>query len=65
MGLAAAQEELLMFPGTLAPRYPVCGYPRVAEFRRMLEELDLERDLCQWQGHYFYAHTAILDNVFH
>ncbi|MGD0416220.1 MAG: hypothetical protein ABSA80_12750 [Terriglobales bacterium] len=50
------------FPGPLAPRYPVCGYPRIAEFRRMLEELDLERDLCQWQGYYFYAHTAILEN---
>ena len=34
----------LQFPGTLAPQYPVCGYPRIAEFRRMLEELDLERD---------------------
>ena len=52
----------LQFPGMLAPQYPVCGYPRIAEFRRMLEELDLERVLCQWQGHYFYAHTAILDN---
>ncbi len=28
----------------------------------MLEGLDLEQDLCQWQGYYFYAHTAILDN---
>jgi len=28
----------------------------------MMEELDLERDLCQWQGYYFYAHTAILEN---
>ena len=52
----------LQFPGTLAPRYPVCGYPRIAEFRRLLEELDLERDLCQWQGYYFYAHTEILEN---
>jgi hypothetical protein len=52
----------LQFPGTLSPRYPVCGYARIAEFRRMLEELDLERDLYQWQGYYFYAHTAILDN---
>jgi hypothetical protein len=52
----------LQFPGTLAPQYPVCGYPRIAEFRRMLEELDLDRDLCQWQGYYFYAHTAILEN---
>jgi hypothetical protein len=52
----------LQFPGTLAPRYPVVGYPRIAEFRRMLEDLDLERDLCQWQGYYFYAHTAIVEN---
>jgi hypothetical protein len=52
----------LELPGPLAPHYPVCGYPRIAEFRRMLEELDLERVLCQWQGYYFYAHTAILDN---
>jgi hypothetical protein len=52
----------LQFPGTLTPRYPVVGYPRIAEFRRLLEELDLERDLCQWQGYYFYAHTEILQN---
>jgi hypothetical protein len=52
----------LQFPGSLTPRYPVVGYPRIAEFRRMLEELDLERDLCQWQGYYFYAHTAIVEN---
>ena len=50
------------FPGTLTPRYPVVGYPRIAEFRRLLEDLDLERDLCQWQGYYFYAHTEILEN---
>ena len=52
----------LEFPGTLTPHYPVVGYPRIAEFRRLLEELDLEGVLCQWQGYYFYAHTAILDN---
>jgi hypothetical protein len=52
----------LQFPGTLTPRYPVVGYPRIAEFRRLLEELDLERDLCQWQAYYFYAHTEILEN---
>ena len=52
----------LQFPGTLAPRYPVVGYPRIAEFRRLLDELDLDRDLCQWQGYYFYAHTAIVEN---
>ncbi len=52
----------LQFPGMLTPRYPVVGYPRIAEFRRLLEDLDLERDLCQWQGYYFYAHTEILEN---
>jgi hypothetical protein len=52
----------LQFPGTLTPRYPVVGYPRIAEVRRLLEELDLERDHCQWQGYYFYAHTEILEN---
>jgi hypothetical protein len=52
----------LQFPGALTPRYPVVGYPRIAEFRRLLAELDLERDLCQWQGYYFYAHTEILEN---
>jgi hypothetical protein len=52
----------LQFPGELAPRYPVVGFARIAEFRRMLEELDLARDLCQWKGHYFYAHTAILES---
>jgi hypothetical protein len=52
----------LQFPGTLTPRYPVVGYPRITEFRRLLEGLDLGRDLCQWQGYYFYAHTEILEN---
>jgi hypothetical protein len=68
-GLDLVREEgnefspRLQFPGPLAPRYPVCGYPRIAEFGRMLEELDLERGLCRWQGYYFYAHTAILENA--
>ncbi|MGO9404961.1 MAG: hypothetical protein ACLPVW_15975 [Terriglobales bacterium] len=67
-GLDLVREEgnefspRLQFPGTLAPCYAVCGYLRIAEFRRMLEELDLERDLCEWQGYHFYAHTAILEN---
>jgi hypothetical protein len=52
----------LQFPGTLTPRYPVVGYPRIAEFRRLLEGLDLQRELCQWQGYYFYAHTEILES---
>ena len=52
----------LHFPGPLSPRYPVTGYPRTAEFRRMLEGLDLDRPLAQWKGHYFYAHVGITEN---
>jgi len=52
----------LHFPGPLAPRYPVNGYARTAEFRRMLEGLDLTRPLAQWTGHYFYAHVGITEN---
>jgi hypothetical protein len=51
----------LHFPGPLAPRYPVTGYARTAEFRRMLEGLDLTRPLAQWKGHYFYAHVGITE----
>ena len=52
----------LHFPGPLAPRYPVNGYARTAEFRRMLEGLDLTRPLVQWKGHYFYAHVGITES---
>jgi hypothetical protein len=52
----------LQFPGPLAPRYPVCGYPRISEFRRMLEELDLEPAMTQWKGYYFSAITGIMEN---
>jgi hypothetical protein len=44
------------------PHYPLPGYPRIAEFRRMLELLDLEPVMCQWKGHYFTAWTGILDD---
>ncbi len=52
----------LHFPGPLAPRYPVNGYARTAEFQRMLEGLDLTRPLAQWKGRYFYAHVGIMEN---
>jgi len=52
----------LLFPGTLMPRYPVFGYPRIAEFRRMLELLDLEPAMTQWKGYYFIAWTGIMEN---
>ena len=51
----------LEFPGPLSPRYPVCGYPRIAEFRRMLEGLDSKRELAQWRGYYFSAITGITE----
>lgn len=52
----------LLFPGPLMPRYPVFGYPRVAEFRRMLELLDLEPIMSLWKGNYFTAFTGIMEN---
>jgi len=52
----------LLFPGPLMPRYPVFGYPRIAEFRRMLELLDLEPAMTQWKGYYFIAWTGIMEN---
>jgi hypothetical protein len=52
----------LLFPGPLTPRYPVFGYSRIAEFRRMLELLDLEPPMTQWKGYYFIAWTGIMEN---
>ena len=52
----------LEFPGPLSPHFPLHGYPRIAEFRRMLELLDLEPLMQQWKGRYFSAWTGILDN---
>jgi hypothetical protein len=52
----------LRLPGPLAPYYPVSGYPRIAEFRRMLEGLDFGRPLAQWKGHYFSAFVEIIEN---
>ncbi|MFI5095669.1 MAG: hypothetical protein ACHQIK_19755 [Candidatus Acidiferrales bacterium] len=47
----------LSFPGRLAPRYPVNGYPRISEFRTILERLDVKRELIFWEGRYFLAYT--------
>ena len=55
-------SPFLHFPGPLAPRYPVGGYPRIAEFRRMLECHDLSRPFAQWKGHYFSAINMIMEN---
>jgi hypothetical protein len=50
------------FPGPLKPHFPLLGYPRIAEFRRMLELLDLAPAMSQWKGHYYVAWTGLLDN---
>lgn len=52
----------LLFPGPLMTRYPVFGYPRIAEFRRLLEVLDLDPLMTQWKGYYFIAWTGIMEN---
>ena len=55
-------SPFLQFPGPLAPRYPVGGYARLAEFRRMLEGHDVTRPFAQWKGHYFSAINMIMEN---
>ena len=48
----------LSFPGRLAPLYPVEGYPKISEFRTILERLDVRRVLISWNGRYFLAYTV-------
>jgi len=48
----------LSFPGRLSPRYPVEGYPKISEFRTILERLDVSQDLIFWEGRYFLAYTG-------
>ena len=45
----------LCFPGVRGPRYPIVGYPRLAEFRTMLADLLADRAPGDWTGTYFYA----------
>jgi hypothetical protein len=40
----------LYFPGRLSPCYPVSGYPKISEFRTILERLDVKRELIFWEG---------------
>jgi hypothetical protein len=48
----------LSFPGRLSPLYPVEGYPKISEFRTILERLDIRRELIFWEGRYFVAYTS-------
>jgi len=48
----------LSFPGRLSPLYPVEGYPKISEFRTILERLEVRRVLIAWNGRYFLAYTV-------
>jgi hypothetical protein len=48
----------LNFPGRFRTRYPVRGYPKISEFRTILQRLDVTRDLIFWEGRYFLAYTG-------
>jgi hypothetical protein len=46
---------LLGFPGVRGPRYPIVGFPRIAEFRSMLSDVIADREPGDWTGAHFYA----------
>lgn len=48
----------LSFPGRLSPLYPIEGYPRISEFRTILERLDVKQELTFWEGRYFLAYMG-------
>lgn len=48
---------LLNFPGPQGPLYPFSGYPKIQEFRNMLEALAPESPASCWDGEYFYAYV--------
>jgi hypothetical protein len=52
----------LSFPGRLAPLYPLSEYPKISEFRSMLEGLDVSREFSYWKGSYFFAYTSKMDD---
>jgi hypothetical protein len=52
----------LNLPGELAPLYPLSRYPKISEFRSMLEGLDVSQKTTAWTGHYFFGYTSERDN---
>jgi hypothetical protein len=50
-------SALVSFPGPLGPMYPVSGYPKLAEFRAMLDALGTERQR-QWSGEQFFGYMS-------
>jgi hypothetical protein len=41
--------------GRRGPRYPIVEYPRIAEFRTMVEQLEKDHGPGDWTGAYFFA----------
>jgi hypothetical protein len=37
------------------------GYPKISEFRTILERLDVTRELIFWEGRYFLAYTGFYE----
>jgi hypothetical protein len=48
---------LLGFPGPYGATYPLSGYPRINEFRAMLEALGPQSRLRRWNGLYFFGYS--------
>jgi hypothetical protein len=48
----------LSLPGRLSPLYPVEGYPKISEFRTILEQLDVKREPIFWEGRYFLTYMG-------
>jgi hypothetical protein len=49
---------LLSFPGARGPMYPLSGYPKIAEFRTMLDALTPESSTPRWDGEHFFGYSA-------
>lgn len=49
---------LLSFPGTRGPMYPIKGYPRITEFRAMLNALAPDSPTRRWEGGHFLGYVA-------
>jgi hypothetical protein len=49
---------LLGFPGALGPLYPLNGYPKINEFRAMLEAFGSHSRQRRWDGVYFFGYSV-------
>jgi hypothetical protein len=49
---------LLGFPGAYGPTYPLSSYPKINEFRAMLEALGPQSRLRRWNGVYFFGYSV-------